>query len=229
MIGLDYLMAGHLLLADYKVRCAMKAAPEITVSASGLDTVIDNSRTIQQLNAFKPMIGTKSPYGQNSQTHIEGLMHGGIGVGGDYMFSNETYPALNKVCMYVAKVNVKISIDPKIFIAKEYAPGTCHYNAVLEHEQKHVAVDKRLVNKYTNIIVKAVNNTLKQVGYSHGPYDASQLPALQKQISAIIESVIKQFSENMNKERQVLQQEVDTLKEYGRVDALCPDKPQIKL
>lgn len=229
MIGLDYILASHLMLADYKVKCELKAAPEITVSASGMDTIIDGSKSVAELNAFKPMIGTKSPYGQNTQTHIEGLMHGAIGVSGDYMFSTETYPELNKVCMYVAKVNVRISIDPKIFIAREYTPGSCHYNAVLGHEKKHVAVDKKIVNKYTNIIVKAVNNTLKQVGYAHGPYDVAQLPALQKQISGIIENVIKQFADNMNRERQVLQQEVDTLKEYGRVDALCADKPKIKL
>lgn len=222
MIGLDMILASHLILAEYKVKCEMKEAPQINVIARGVDRIIDNSMPISELTKFKPMLNSKGPYGDNVETHIQGLTHGRIGVEGGYEFATQTWPDLEKVCMYASKVDVKITLDPKIYIAREYAPGSCEYNAVLGHEMKHFKTDRDLVNKYTNIIVKAVNNTLIKVGYSHGPYDVSQLPALQKQIGGIIESVIQQFSQNMNKERRVLQAQVDSLAEYQRVDALCP-------
>lgn len=228
MIGLEQIFAAQTLLAGYTVKCEMKTAPQINVTASGLETVIDDTKSITELDTFKPMIATPSPYGKGVQTHVEGLMHGEINVTGGYMFNTETYAALNKVCLYVAHVDVKISVDPTIYIAREYPKGSCQYNAVLEHEKKHVRTDREIINKYTNIIVKAVNNTLKKIGYGHGPYDVAQLPALQKQISGIIESVIGQFSANMNKERQLLQSKVDSLEEYNRVDALCADKPRLK-
>lgn len=229
MFGLEYIMAGHLLtLAGYQIECTMKQAPEITVRAKGLETEIDTSKSIRDLNAFKPSIDTKSPYGEGVETHIEGMMHGQIGLRGGYMFATETYSELGKVCMYVSNVEVIFEVDPKIYIAREYTPGSCHYNAVLEHERKHVKVDRMIVNKYTNIVVKAVNNTLKKVGYVHGPYDVSQLPALQKQIGGIVDSVIEQFYKNMNAERKALQQQVDSLEEYRRVDSMCPDKPRPK-
>lgn len=224
MFGLDYMLASHLLLADYQVKCEMKTAPEITVSASGLDTVFDNSKYIQELDGFKPSVNS-SPYGKGVETHIEGLTHGKIGLTGGYQFSTDTYPDLNKVCMYVNKVQVKISVEPTVYIAHEFPKGSCKYNAVMGHERKHLKVDRDLVNKYSVIIVRAVNNTLKQVGYAQGPYDVAQLPALEKQIGGIIDSVIEQFYVNMNNERRVLQSHVDTLEEYRRVDAMCPDQP----
>jgi hypothetical protein len=223
-------LAGQLILAAGGnsaaggIECRMKTAPEITVRASGMDVVIDHSKSIAELNMFRPALLTPSPYGKGVETHIEGLMHGRIGLTGGYMFSTETYPERGKVCLYVSKVDVNFAVDPKIYIAREYRPGTCHYNAVLEHEKKHVRVDRDIVNKYTKIIVRGVNSALKQVGYAHGPYDSAQLPALQKRISGIIESVIQQYAANMNAEREALQKKVDTIEEYRRVDAQCPDK-----
>lgn len=223
MLGLEYIAAGYLTLADVKVKCESAAVPEITVRAVGIETVLDETKSIKELNAFKPVLG-ESPYGKGVDTHVEGLMHGKIGLDGRYQFSTRTYPSLKKVCMQVSQVEVVFTLDPKVYIAKEYPRGSCHYNAVLEHEKKHLRVDRDLVNKYSFITVKAINNTLKQVGYMHGPYDEAQLPALQKQIGGIIESVIGQFSENMNRERKVLQKQIDSLAEYERVDKVCPDK-----
>lgn len=228
MIGLDYILASQMMLADYKVKCELKAAPEITVSATGLDTVFDNSKYIHELDGFKPSVNS-NPYGDKADTHIEGLTRGMIGLTGSYDFTSETYPALNKVCMYIKDVQVKISVEPTVYIAHEFPKGSCRYEAVMGHERKHLKVDRDIVNKYSTIIVRAVNNTLTKVGYAQGPYDSSQLPALQKQIGGIIDSVIGQYYVNMNNERKVLQSQVDTLEEYARVDALCPNEPQPKM
>jgi hypothetical protein len=222
MIGLEQIVAAQFMLADMKVQCQMKTTPEIKVSASGLDTVIDNSKSISDLNVFQPFV--YSPYQKEVQTHIEGLMDGEIGITGNFQFATETYPAQNQLCLYVNKVNVKVALDPKIYIAREYPKGSCRYNAVLGHEQKHIAVDRKIVNKYANIIVKAIDNTLKKVGYGHGPYGVSQLSALQKKIGAAVESVIHQYGEKMNRERDALQRQIDTLEEYKRVDAVCANK-----
>ncbi len=228
MLGLEYIAAGYLTLADFKVKCEMDAPPEITVRAEGIDPIVDDTKTIRELDVFKPALTTDNPYGPKAETHIEGLMHGAIGLDGRYQFSTKTYKSLKKVCMYVSHVEVVFKLDPKVYIAREYPKGSCHYNAVLEHEKKHLMVDRLLVNRYTNITVKAINNTLKKVGFMHGPYDEAQLPALQKQIGGIIESVIAQFSENMNRERKMLQKQVDSLAEYERVDKVCPDKPRLQ-
>lgn len=225
MLGLEYIAAGYLHLASANIQCTMPRAPEITVSASGLQTKIIETKGIQELTMMSNAAGTETPYDKNAVVHTEGLRLGRIGLKGAYEFQTQTYPDLGKACFFVSKVNIKVELDPTIYIAKEFKHGTCHYNAVLEHERKHVALDRKTVNKYLNVMVKAVNNTLKKVGYVHGPYDVAQIPALERQIEGILNSVIEQFYDNMNRENDALQKTtVDTLAEYQRVDALCKDK-----
>ncbi len=225
MLGLEYIAAGYLHLASAaNIECKLTKAPEITVSANGLDTKIIETKGIQDLTAMSRAAGTETPYDKDAVVHTEGLRLGRIGLKGEYQFETQTYTKLGKICMTVSKVNIRVELDPTIYIAKEFKRGSCHYNAVLEHEKKHVALDRKIVNKYLNVMVKAVNNTLKHVGYVHGPYNVEQLPALQKQIGGILDSVIEQFYTNMNRENDALQvSTVDTLAEYERVDAVCDD------
>jgi len=166
-----------------------------------------------------------SPYEDDSKTYIQGLAKGGVDVSGQYQFGTETYPALAQGCIFTNKVQINITLDSTIFIAREYKKGTCHYNAVLQHELKHKAVDRELVNKYSNIIVKAVNNTLKTIGYAQGPFPASAMPAAQEKIGATLTNVVSQFGNNFSAERDKRQSNVDTLVEYDRVHALCKDWP----
>lgn len=224
MIGLDYVLAGYLHMAAFQPTCEMKQAPEVTVAATGATVKVDESKDISQLDTFKPNLSA-SPYGEGIETHIEGLAKGSIGLTGRYEFGTRTYPALNVSCLFVNKVRIEIHLEPTIYIAREYKKGTCHYNAVMEHERKHVAVDRYIVNKYTKILVKAVNNTLKHIGYAHGPFNAAQIPSVQQKIDTVVSSVIGQYSENMSTERNKLQAKIDTLEEYERVSKKCPDKP----
>lgn len=227
MIGLEQILVAQIILASTEMKCELKASPQINVVAKGVDRIVDISKSVAELNAaFGGKITTKNPYGDSANTFIEGLNAAGIGMSGSYQFSTETAPAIQKACLYVSQINIDITLDPTIYIAREYPPGSCHYNAVLEHEQKHSKVDRYIVNKYSNIIIKALHNTFKTIGYAQGPVDTAQLVPVQKRMEAYIKAVIDQFSQNMNKERKMLQQQIDSLAEYQRVDAMCPDKPR---
>jgi len=225
--GLDLVVASHLILAGYTPQCVLKQAPEIMVRAKGVDREIDNTKSIKDLNTFKPMLNS-APLGTGDNVHVEGLTNGRIGMDATYEFSSETWPALSQTCLYVKKVTVVITLDPKIYVAREYAPGTCHYNAVLQHEMKHFRVDRDVVNKYSNIILQELNNTLKRVGYKQGPFPAAQTQPYQQSMGKLIATTISSLSDIMNQERQKRQAGVDTLEEYRRVDALCLDKPRLR-
>ncbi len=228
MIGLEYILASQMILAAANkpaMQCQMKVQPEISVVAKGLDRGIDHTKSIRQLNAFKPSVGP-SPYGADAQTYLQGVARGGVSTTGQYQFGHETHTKLGQSCLYVNKVEIVITLDSAIYIASDYPKGTCHYNAVLEHEKKHVAVDRELVNKYSNIIVRAVNNTLKTIGYAQGPFPAAQLPAVQSKIDSYLSQIIGAYGQNFAAERQKLQGQVDTLAEYNRVHAKCKQWPE---
>lgn len=219
LAGLEYIMAGYVQLASGQVECKLKKAPEISVAASDTKVKYDHSKSKAQLQGFD--IDTVSPYAPNVQTHVGGLMSGEVRISQNTRFMQETYPTINAGCLYIDKIDIKIHVDPTIYIAKDYPYGSCMYNAVIEHEKKHVQVDRAIVNKYTKLIVQAVDTTMKRVGYSHGPFLLQKLPSQQEILNANVNKVVKQYSDQMNIERKQLQQQVDSIQEYDRVNSLC--------
>jgi hypothetical protein len=95
------------------------------------------------------------------------------------------------------------------------------YKAIMEHEKKHIQVDRMIVNKYTNIIIQGLDKALKKIGYTHGPFRKAQLKEKQEMIQQYSQDIVRNYSEQMSKERRKLQQDVDNLQEYERVQAQC--------
>lgn len=64
----------------------------------------------------------------------------------------------NGVCSYVdpRTAVVKVAIPAQIYVAKNYKPGTCLYRAVLEHEQRHVALLRKTTEEYVARLSRAV-------------------------------------------------------------------------
>ena len=219
MIGLDYLVAGYFHLASADIKCNMKKAPRINVAASDTSVRYDHTQSQEQLE--KVGVDTVSPYGKNVQTHVGGLMSGEVTVAQNVRILQESYTRLNTGCLYVDSVKVDIHIKPIIYIAKNYPKNGCMYKAIMEHEKKHIQVDRMIVNKYTQIIVRGLDTALKKIGYTHGPFRTAQLKFEQEKIQQYTQDIVRGYSDQMSAERQKLQQEVDNLAEYERVQAQC--------
>ena len=222
MIGLDYLVAGYFHLASGNIQCQLKTSPRIDISASDTSVRYDHSKYQEQLDRLGS--DTKSPYGEGVRTHVGGLMSGEVSVSQNIRIMQETYPTLNTGCLYIDSIKVNIHIKPTIYIAREFSKEGCMYKAVMEHEKKHIAVDRRIVNKYTNLIVHGLDAALKKMGYAQGPYSAGRLPVEQKRIQDYTQSIVSAYAEQMTAERKKLQQDVDSLEEYQRVNNLCRGK-----
>ncbi len=215
-------MAGYMHLAAYDLKCQLKRAPQINITASDTAVKYDTSKSQAELDNFQ--YDTVSPYGQNVQTHVGGLMSGSVSISQNIRIMQETYAALNQGCLYIDSINVKIHIDPTIYIANHYKRTGCMFNAIMEHEQKHIKVDRMIVNKYSALIGKSLYAALKPANYTYGPFQMSQMPLAQENIQASVQSILKTYSEQMSAERQAKQQAVDSLQEYERVRKLCLGK-----
>jgi hypothetical protein len=212
-------MAGYFHLASADIQCKVKKSPEIRVSAT--DTVVryDHSKTQKELEGFE--IDTVSPYAAGIQTHVGGLMSGEVSVNQSIQFLKETYSGLNAGCLLINQIEVKVHIKPTIYIAKEYPKNGCMYAAVMEHEKKHIAVDRAIINKYSNMIGKGVTEAMSRIGYSHGPYRIGELEVQQNRVNDKVNIIIKKYADMMTVERTKLQQQVDSLAEYERVTNQC--------
>lgn len=222
MFGLEYVMAGyfHLAATEPKVTCKVEKAPQFSVVATGMNYVVDHTKSITELTNGSG--DAYNPYGAGSTTFTDGLMRGNIDSQVEFKWGVTNYPKIEKsTCLYVEKVIVKIHIDPTVYIAKEYKKDSCIYNAVMGHELKHIYTDRKVVNKYTTIIVRGLGAAFKKMGYAYGPVKDDQRDALAQKVSGMIQTIVQQYGVNMNAERDRLQQQVDTIQEYERVGKMC--------
>ncbi len=224
--GLDYILAGYveLVAAQKSIVCQPIRAPEITVTASSTKMEADHSRSIAELST--PIPGVKrgaSPYGDGVPVMTEGLMLGSVKMPGNFSFITQKN-ANGQGCIHIDKVNVRIEINPKIYIAREYVPGTCYYNAIMEHEKKHVAVERFIVDKYTRVIGEVLKKNIDARGYVFGPFPAQHMDIAKNDLSKFLSAVVEPYAKRMEAERERLQSEVDSLAEYERVQRMCPNK-----
>ena len=204
------------------IKCQAKAPPKINVVPSNSKVKYDFTKTKEQLNQVD--VDTISPYGPNHKTYVSGLMSGSIQVKSQIGFIQETYDRLGVGCAYLKSIDVEIHIDPTIFVASEYPKGSCMHNAVLTHEYKHVREDQLIVNKYANVIGKALASIVEARGPSFGPYEVAKIPVVQENVQKSFGEVLKRYNQQMNEERQHRQQGIDTLEEYQSIGKEC--KPQ---
>jgi len=62
----------------------------------------------------------------------------------------ESRPDGAAYCLWVRRVAIDVRHPaPDVYIAREYAPGSCPYRAILAHEQAHVAAVRDTVNRFT--------------------------------------------------------------------------------
>ena len=219
-------MAGMISLSPtpvvLDVECHAKTAPKINILPSKSHVKYDFSKTKPELNQVD--VDTVSPYGPDHKAYVSGLMSGAIQVEHQVGFMYETYEQLGKGCLYLQELKVKVHIDPTIYIAKEYPRGTCMHNAIMTHERKHVREDQLVVNKYANIIGKAMAQVVDSQGPAFGPYPTEQLPAIQENVQNSLTKVLKKYNEQMNQERQKRQQAIDNIEEYESIGKDCKNR-----
>lgn len=95
------------------------------------------------------------------------------------------------------------------------------HDSILEHEMKHIRIDRVLLKKYKDILERDLKNIVSRVGVV-GPVSSSSAERARAKMMRIIEKTVSTRTEAMYAERRHLQQAVDSLEEYERVQARCP-------
>lgn len=198
--------------------CRPDAAPKVSVKSDTDKITWNFTKSQAELNRLE--IDTVNPYGQNVITDVGGLMQGGIQMSETMKFGSLTNPNTNEICMFYNAVEIKFHIQPTIFIASEHPPGSCMHNAIKQHEMKHINMDRKIVNKYARLVGTAAQNEVRRK-YIYGPVPVEHAASLQSQMKQRLEQILIWSSQQMDTERRKLQQGIDSLAEYERVNAQC--------
>ena len=179
---------------------------------------IDHTQSRYDLQDFN--VSTKSPYGEGRFTHVNGLMRGPVELSTQMTVAWQTDAIKKENCFWYRAINLKLKLDPTIYVAKEIKADNCYYNAIIEHEMKHVEVDRGIVRDYQNVVYDTIENYVQHNGLiDHVPL--GQEKDAQKQLAKELENQIRDLHKRLRNERIQRQAQVDTLSEYNRVASEC--------
>lgn len=218
--GLDLLayLSGSLLLASSPVQCSVLDAPHIKITPTTQEVHYDFSLSAAELG--RKQVDTISPYGANVDQISGGLREDEPRIEMKMEWGLLEYPHEDVACMWYKSVNIKIILQPTIYVSKEFARDRTCKNAILEHEHKHIEVDHLVINKFSQEIGAAVQKAVNEAG-AVGPFRRHQAEDVQQSLKRHIESAVDSQMLVLRKDMAELQQEVDSLEEYQKISKIC--------
>ena len=126
------------------------------------------------------------------------------------------------VCIWVERVEVLLryrSLD--LFVAKEYAPASCAYRAILAHEQQHAEIARTYVNRYAPRIRQALASLL--IPKATKPVAAASRETAEAKVDAVLERLVAPVVGELEREMNKAQAAIDTPRSYQGVFRQCND------
>lgn len=107
--------------------------------------------------------------------------------------------------------------DTTVYMARELERGTCAYDTVLDHERRHIATDRLLVQS----IAPNLETQLRDAIASIGVIRASSGQVAQTQIHRMLQDYLRALGASLSQVRQKHQSMIDTDDEYERLSRSC--------
>tara|TARA_B100001989_G_C24518253_1_gene454391 strand:- start:906 stop:1589 length:684 start_codon:yes stop_codon:yes gene_type:complete len=206
--------------SHYGKECPRREPTQINVIPRTEKVEYDTSKTLKELQGFS--MDTVDPYGFHGTTITQAFMKGSIQNSASISFDYGEIKNKRGVCLWYKSIDVEIKIDPTIVIAKELYADRCMRRALIDHELKHVKVDREVVNKYAKIIGKKLMKELKSRGFAVGPVKFTRAQDIADKMRHVVTQILELEFQKMNLERKERQRAVDNLNEYQSVDDECP-------
>lgn len=199
--------------------CPLVKPAQINVVPATQKVKYDYSKTLAQLQQTE--VDTINPYGFSGVTSVNAYMKGTVAIKPQVRIGSQTNTRLRASCLWYDSIDVRIEIAPTIVIGKEIYYDPCLKRVTLDHEMKHVNVDRQIVNKYAKIIGQKIYSAIEARGFRTPPVPSEHVPAMNDRMSKVIAQVVELEHNKMQLERMEAQQAIDSLEEYERINKLC--------
>ncbi|NNE82399.1 MAG: hypothetical protein HKN28_00350 [Alphaproteobacteria bacterium] len=176
---------------------------EVNVKVDVGQPTIYNHRTRAQLS------GASSVHGR--RRNILGTMQGNVDL--RWFINYKVNEVSNGTCFWVASADVELSYHQlDVNIAAEYEPGSCQYEAILEHEFEHVAVAQQIMSPYAQQIEQAL--TTLSIPTPDLPSIADSPAQARAEVQEVFRRVLLPVRDQMNQLVRARQADVDTPENY---------------
>lgn len=222
MIGFDPLTVSTLLvLASGSADVCMRHDPaKINIIPRTEEVEYDTSQSLAELQEYQT--DTVDPYSFHGSTVTQAFTRGRIKVEQAIKLGHSQNRKGDQSCLWYDTIEITLHIEPTIVVAREIYNDTCMRDAVIDHELKHVRVDREIVNKYANVMGQKLLSELQSRGFSAGPLPSDRVEDVSEKMQRVVKQILELETQKMSVDRQERQREVDSLGEYESVDARCP-------
>lgn len=207
--------------------CPNVPPPNIDVIATRQPTRINQDLSKAELQNLRK--DTELPHQMMNLSHVEtgGVLYSEIQIQHDAGFGTvpgNTIDTVNQSCVRYENIRITFSLNPEIFIASDYAPDSCWYREIREHEESHIDMDEIIMMKYA----KRVDDGMKlafssPADFIAGPVDPKKTAPLESKMGEDLVAMVKAMTVEMAAERQDKQQGVDSLGGYAYIMNSCYD------
>jgi hypothetical protein len=126
----------------------------------------------------------------------------------------------DRSCIWIDSINVELLQPIVIYIASEYAPDSCNYSAVKEHELKHDAIARSAANEYAPKIRTALEGLVLPTKDLRTP--TGSLEETRTALESAVSATVRPIFEEMLAQIRVKSAQLDASGDLDKTYAKCP-------
>ena len=124
-------------------------------------------------------------------------------------------------CVSISNVNMQMFLgDIIVLIDKKYPVGSCEYNAIIAHENKHVSVARTVVDFYVPYVRKELERIVDSMSTVRVSEQA-QARSVQRQFTREVNQRIQPMLELIKEQLQKGNSDLDTPENYAKETGMC--------
>ncbi|NCC03878.1 MAG: hypothetical protein EOM37_07515 [Proteobacteria bacterium] len=196
--------------------CTSFIRPQVVVRKIAQMPKIDASKSLAEIRAIA---ATNNPnLAVSTRETPVGLTAATMKIETSFQVTSKSSTILQAICGQITKVEMTFGFDDTtIYMPREISSGSCAYNQVLEHENKHVTVDRMIVESYAPYVQNELNRIVQAIGVVRGqnPYDVESM------LRQTLNKKVEEIGQYLTAQRSEAQDRVDTPQEYERLSKSC--------
>lgn len=128
-----------------------------------------------------------------------------------------------RYCVWADSVEVEFSYTKMdVYVSSQYPVGSCAYRVILAHENQHVAINNRALQKYLDLMRQALRRN-RTIPTKDHPLVTSSFKEGQDIIAARVSRIIQPLYGRYKQEVLRENRKIDTMRNYRRIQAQCKD------
>lgn len=127
------------------------------------------------------------------------------------------------LCAAYKSVSVQISLESSVTMASEVYKDECMRNALIKHEQRHVALDREIVNKYAAQIGQTIAEEARGERAVLGPVLKRHKQDLSNQMRRYLQKLIELELQKMSLERNEKHRDIEASTDYNDLGKECTE------